>query len=86
MEGGRAVEAARLRASLEEDLQRCLEKVAKSVTEAADGRWIADSEEISRDALHEFAQLAYQKAVQQKIEAAEAAFSPSSGSGLRKVL
>jgi hypothetical protein len=83
MEG---VDAARLRASLEDDLQRCLEKVAKSVTEAADGRWIADSEEISRDALQEFAQLAYQKAMQQKIEAAEAAFSPSGGRNDRKAL
>ena len=77
MEGQPAVDAKQLRADLQEQLERCLEKVAAGVNAAAPGRLLADSEEIARDALHEFAQAAYQKAVQQRINAAEAAFSPS---------
>jgi hypothetical protein len=77
MEGEAAVDAVKLKADLQVQLEECLEKIAASVNAAASGRLLADSEEISRDALHEFAQAAYEKAVQQRIDAAEAAFSPS---------
>jgi hypothetical protein len=38
---------------------------------------IRDSEEKARDALDRFRQVAYEKAIQMKVNAAEAAFPPS---------
>jgi hypothetical protein len=74
---GALVTADQLKAELQDDLGRCVEKLVASVNAAAYGRLLSDTEEIARDALHEFAQAAYQKALQRKIDAAEAAFSPS---------
>ena len=68
-----------LRALLGDDFDRLLERVAECVSAAAPGRLLADSEELSRDAIHEFGQAAFQAAVQQRVDAAEAAFSPSAG-------
>lgn len=79
MDGAAVVDAMRLKAELQEQLDRCLEKVVAGVNAAAPGRLLADTEEIARDALREFAQSAYQKALQRKIDAAEAAFPPSGG-------
>jgi hypothetical protein len=86
MDGIPAVDVAQLKAEVQQDLERCLEKVVASVNSAAPGRLLADTEEIARDALHEFAQAAYQKALQRKINAAEAAFSPSGEPCDRKAL
>ena len=77
MEGAAPVDAAKLKADLKVQLEQCLDKVAASLNAAADGRILADSEEVARGALHGFAQAVYETAVQQKIDAAEAAFSPS---------
>lgn len=79
MDGTPSVDAVQLKAALQDDLARCVEKIAASVNAAAPGRLLADTEEIARDALHDFAQVAYQKALQRKIDAAEAAFPPSGG-------
>jgi len=79
MDGLPPIDVVKLKAQLQEDLDKCLAKVGASLDAAAPGRLLADSEEISRDALHEFAQAAYQRAAQQKVHAAEAAFSPSDG-------
>lgn len=76
---GTLVDADQLKAELQDDLGRCVEKIVAGVNAAAYGRLLSDTEEIARDALHEFAQAAYQKALQRKIDAAEAAFSPSEG-------
>jgi hypothetical protein len=81
-----AVDVTGLKAGVQEELDRCLEKIVASVNAAAPGRLLADTEEIARDALHDFAQLAYQKALQRKIDAAEAAFPPSGGSRDGKAL
>lgn len=86
MDGTGSLDVARLRSEVEEELQRCLEKVVAGVNAAAPGRLLADTEEIARDALRTFSQVAYQKALQQKIDAAEAAFSPSSEPHDRKAL
>ena len=86
MDGTPAVDAVKLKAELQEQFERCLEKVAASVNSAAPGRLLADSEEIARDALHDFAQAAYEKAVQRKVDAAEAAFPPSGGRRDQKAL
>ena len=59
------------------EFERALREVADAVDGAAQGRVIRDSEEKSRDALDRFRQVAYEKAIQMKVNAAEAAFPPS---------
>ena len=59
------------------EFERALREVADAVDGAPQGRVIRDSEEKARDALDRFRQVAYEKAIQMKVNAAEAAFSPS---------
>ena len=59
------------------EFERALREVADAVDNAPCGRVIRDSEEKSRDALDRFRQIAYEKAIQMKVNAAEAAFPPS---------
>ena len=59
------------------EVERALRAVADAVDGASQGRVIRDSEEKARDALDRFRQVAYEKAIQMKVNAAEAAFSPS---------
>ncbi len=59
------------------EFERALREVADAVDGALQGRVIRDSEEKARDALDRFRKMAYEKAVQMKVNAAEAAFSPS---------
>ena len=59
------------------EFERALRDVADAVDGAPQGRVIRDSEEKARDALDRFRQVAYEKAIQMKVNAAEAAFPPS---------
>lgn len=59
------------------EVERALRAVADAVDGAPQGRVIRDSEEKARDALDRFRQVAYEKAIQMKVNAAEAAFPPS---------
>jgi hypothetical protein len=59
------------------EIERTLRDVADAVDDAPRGRIIRDSEEKARDALDRFRRMAYEKAVQMKLNAAQAAFSPS---------
>jgi hypothetical protein len=59
------------------EFERALREVADAVDGAPQGRVIRDSEEKARDALDRFRQVAYEKAIQMKVNAAEAAFPPS---------
>jgi hypothetical protein len=59
------------------EFERTLREVADAVDNAPQGRIIRDSEEKARDALDRFRKMAYEKAVQMKVNAAEAAFPPS---------
>ena len=77
--GVEQVTVGQLRTLLGDDVDRQLARIAQSVDSAAPGRLIADSEELSRVAIHEFGQATFQAAVQQRVDAAEAAFSPSAG-------
>ncbi len=69
--------------SLRGELETFLESVMQAVNETPDGAWIAGSEEQVRDLCAEFRQRVFQEAVQQRIDAAEAAFSPSAGNNDR---
>ena len=63
---------------MREEFERTMRAVADAVNAAADGHLIDGSEERCRDALGEFRRLAYEAAVQMRVEATEAdpAFSP----------
>ncbi len=59
------------------ELEILMEGVADAVDDAPAGRIIRDSEEKVRDLFAEFRGKAYEQAMQLKVDAAEAAFSPS---------
>ncbi len=65
--------------ALRGEVEMFLESVMLAVNEAADGEWISGSEEQVRELCAVFRQRVFQEAVQQRIDAAEAAFSPSAG-------
>ena len=66
--------------AMEQDLRGYLQSVMQAVNDAPDGQWISGSEERVRDLSAELRKRAFEKAVQLKINAAEAAFSPSTQS------
>ena len=72
-----AEQIQQLKRRLHEQVDQFADKLVASVEGATVGRLIADSEEPARKAIQEFGEAAYQAAVQQKIDAAEAAFPPS---------
>lgn len=63
--------------SFREEMEAHLQAVMQAVNEAPDGEWIAGSEEQVRDLSAEFRKRVFEQAVQQRIDAAEAAFPPS---------
>lgn len=63
--------------SMELETQAMLEDVMQAVNQAPDGDWIGGSEERVRNRLGEFRKQVYEAAIQARIDAAEAAFSPS---------
>ncbi len=65
--------------ALRGEMEMFLESVMEIVNEAPDGEWISGSEEQVRELCAVFRQRVFQEAVQQRIDAAEAAFSPSRG-------
>jgi hypothetical protein len=69
-----------LREALRAEFEQTLERVADAVDNAAVGRVIRDSEEPARDALDRLRQVVFEKALQLKIDAAQAAFPPSAAS------
>lgn len=73
----------KLKALLHNCVDEFAEKMIDNVNAAQWGRLVADSEEGARQLIHEFGRAAYEAALQQKIDAAEASFSPSGGSGDR---
>lgn len=67
--------------SLKDKTEAYLKSVIEAVNLAPDGQWIAGSEEQVRDLSEDFRRQVFQQAVQQRIDAAEAAFSPSARNG-----
>lgn len=59
------------------EMEAYLASVIDAVNEAPEGAWIAGSEEQVRDLSAEFRRRVFEKAVQMRVDAAEAAFSPS---------
>jgi hypothetical protein len=69
-----------LREALRQEFEETLERVADAIDNAPRGRVIRESEEPARDALDRFRQVIYEKALQLKVNAAQAAFPPSEAS------
>ncbi len=78
------VDRAELRKRLQAEFERVVEEVSDAIDDAPAGRVIRDSEEKARDTLDRFRQVVYEEGLQAKIDAAEAAFSPSDQRGDRK--
>jgi uncharacterized protein with PIN domain len=72
-----------LRERLRREADEAVNRIVAAVDNAADGRWIADSEEPARRAIHDFGEAAFQAVLQDKIDAFEASFPPSAGNGDR---
>lgn len=71
------LDRAAYREALRIELERVVQDIADAVDNAPVGKIIRGSEEQARDALDRFRQVAYEKALQMKINTAEAAFPPS---------
>ena len=66
-----------LRKRMLAEFDRTLDEVADAIDNAQAGRLIRDSEQPARVALERFREAVYEAAMQAKVDAAEAAFSPS---------
>jgi hypothetical protein len=66
--------------SMKQEMEHYLKEVMEAVNEAPDGQWIAGSEERVRDLSAAMRRRVFEKAVQQRVDAAEAAFPPSARS------
>jgi hypothetical protein len=62
------------------EMEQYLREVMEAVNEAPDGEWIAGSEERVRDLSAEMRRRVFERAMQRRVDAAEAAFSPSAPS------
>jgi len=63
-------------ASMHQEFERLMREVARAVNDAPTGQVINASEHQVRDAMGEFRTRAYERALQMRVDAAEAAFSP----------
>ena len=72
-----AIDRQELEKRLKDDIQRCIAEVTEAIDTARIGAIIDDSEEAVRIATSRLRQRIFQKAIQMKTDAAEAAFSPS---------
>jgi hypothetical protein len=72
--------------SMKDELEQYAREVMEAVNRAADGEWIAGSEERVRDLSAEMRQRIFERAMQRRVDAAEAAFPPSASSDDRKAV
>ena len=79
MDGLPQISAEKVKAYLRGELDEVAEKIAAAVNAAGKGRLIDDSEEPIRDLMDELRRGVYEMAIQEKVNAAEAAFPPSEG-------
>ena len=71
------IEAEKLRQLLKKDFEDCVDEVVEAIEAAKAGAIIDDSEEPVRMATGKLRQKIFEKALQMKVDAAAAAFSPS---------
>jgi hypothetical protein len=63
--------------ALKDDIDAYAREVMEALNAAPDGAWVEGSEEQVRDLSAEFRRRVFERAVQMRIDAAEAAFPPS---------
>ena len=66
--------------SMKQEFEEFAQEVMEAVNDAPDGQWIAASEEQVRDITGAMRQCIFERAMQQRVDAAEAAFPPSAPS------
>jgi hypothetical protein len=66
--------------SMRGEFEEFAKQVMRAVNDAPDGQWIAGSEEQVRDLCAEMRRKVFERAVQQRVDTAEAAFPPSASS------
>jgi hypothetical protein len=66
-------------AEMRKNMEEMLGKVADAINEAPPGRIISGSEEQVRDLFADLRKQAFEKGLQMRVNAAEAAFPPSAG-------
>jgi hypothetical protein len=66
--------------SMRGEVDEYLEQIMEAVNAAPDGEWIVGSEEQVRDLVAAMRQHVFERAVQKRVDAAEAAFPPSTPS------
>jgi hypothetical protein len=72
--------------SMKGEFEEFARDVMEAVNDAPDGQWIAGSEEQVRDLCAVMRQRVFERAVQRRVDAAEAAFPPSAPSDDRKAV
>ena len=63
--------------AMKQDLEEFAKEVMEAVNDAPDGQWISGSEEQVHDLCARMRQKVFERAVQKRVDAAEAAFPPS---------
>ena len=66
--------------SMKQEFEEFAKEVMEAVNNAPDGQWIAGSEEQVRDLSAEMRRRIFERALQKRLDAAEAAFPPSAPS------
>ena len=66
--------------SMKQEFEEFSKEVMEAVYDAPDGQWIAGSEEQVRDLCAEMRRKVFERALQKRVDAAEAAFPPSARS------
>ena len=66
--------------SMKQEFEEFAKQVMEAVNDAPDGQWIVGSEEQVRDLCAEMRQKVFERALQKRVDAAEAAFPPSAPS------
>jgi hypothetical protein len=72
-----AIDEEKLQKALQREFESCIKEVTRAVNEARAGAVIDESEEPVRKALAKLRQKVFERALQMKMDAASAAFSPS---------
>ena len=84
MEGSPRVSPQQFAESMKGEFEEFAKQVMEAVNDAPDGQWIAASEEQVRELCAEMRRKIYERAVQKRVDAAEAAFPPSTRSNDRQ--
>ena len=66
--------------TMKDEIEQYAKDVMEAVNKAPDGAWISGSEERVRDLSAEMRRKVFERALQKRVDAAEAAFPPSAAS------